>query len=114
MRTAVTAPTGSLARLSRWLSLRAYGLVASTLFGAGTPPARMRARYERFAAVSRESLRRKHPQVVFEDLQAGAVAIEAIRATDAPTRSLVHLHGGGYFMGSPASYRNRAMRLAFR
>jgi acetyl esterase/lipase len=99
--------------LTRWLSLRAYGLVTSTLFGATTSPIAMRARFERFAR-SREALRRAHPALAFEDLRAGALGIESVCAVEAPSRVLLHLHGGGYFMGSPASYRNRAMRLGFR
>jgi acetyl esterase/lipase len=103
--------TGSL---KRWLSVRAYGIVASTLFGADTPPRTMRARFERFAGVSRRTLRRRFPDVAFEDHRAGGVHVESVRAADSPVRVLLHLHGGGFFMGSPASYRNRAMRLAFR
>lgn len=96
------------------MSLRAYGLVTSTLFGATTPHRKMRARFERFAAVSRRTLQRRFPRLAFEDLRAGDVAVEAVRAVESPRRAIVHLHGGGYFWGSPASYRNRAMRLSFR
>ena len=114
MASAVTAGPGPLPRITRWLSLRAYGVVTSALFGATTPPVTMRSRFERFARVSREKLRRKHPNVGFEDLRAGAVPVEVVRAVDQPERVLLHLHGGGYFMGSPASYRLRAMRLGYR
>jgi len=34
-------------RATRWLSLRAYGAVASALFGAATPPLTLRRRFER-------------------------------------------------------------------
>ncbi len=100
--------------LERWLSVRAYGLVTSALFGADTPPRRMRARFERLGSVSRARLLRKHPALAFGDHRAGHVAMESVRAVDAPLRVLLHLHGGAFFMGSPASYRNRAMRLSFR
>ncbi len=100
--------------LERWLSVRAYGLVTSALFGATTPPRKMRARFERLASVSRARLRRKHPSVAFQDHQVGQLAVESVRSVDAPRCVLLHLHGGGFFMGSPASYRSRAIRLSFR
>jgi len=114
MATAATAGPGPLPRITRWLSLRAYGVVTSTLFGATTPPVTMRSRFERFAGVSREKLRRKHPNVGFEDLRAGAVPVEVVRAVEQPERVLLHLHGGAYFMGSPDSYRLRAVRFGYR
>lgn len=98
----------------RWLSLRGYGLVTSSLFGATTPPLKMRARFERFARVSREALQRKFPKLVFEDHRVDGLDVEAIRAVESPKRVVLNLHGGAFFMGSPASYRNRAMRLSFR
>jgi acetyl esterase/lipase len=100
--------------LKRWLSLRGYGLVTSTLFGATTPPLKMRARFERLSRVSREKMRRKFPKVVFGDHAVGEVAIETVCAVESPARAILYLHGGAFFMGSPASYRNRAMRLSYR
>jgi epsilon-lactone hydrolase len=107
----VTRPAWSL---QRWLSVRAYGLVTSALFGAVTPPRTMRARFELLGGVSRARLQGRHPGLAFEDHRAGQVPMESVRAVDGPRRALLHLHGGGFFMGSPASYRNRAMRLSFR
>jgi epsilon-lactone hydrolase len=98
----------------RWVSLRAYGLVTSTLFGATTSPVTMRARFERLSRVSREKLQRKFPALLFRDHALDELAIESIRAVEAPTRVMLYLHGGAFFMGSPASYRNRAMRLSYR
>jgi len=98
----------------RWLSLRGYGLVASALFGADTPPLAMRARFERLSRVPRERMRRKFSKLSFGDHAAGAVAIESVRAVESPARVVFYLHGGAFFMGSPASYRNRAMRLSYR
>jgi len=101
-------------RLRRWASLRAYGLVTSALFGATTPPRKMRGRFERLARVSRRTLQKKFPTLVFGDHRAGDLVIESVRAAASPKRAILHLHGGGFFMGSAASYRNRAMRLSFR
>jgi hypothetical protein len=111
-RSATDSP--SLASWKHWLSLRAYGVVTSTLFGATTPPEKMRARFERFGAVSRSSMQRKFPNLTFEDHTIGPLAMESVRATKSPTCVILHLHGGGFVFGSRFSYRNRAMRLSYR
>src|ERR1700739_616526 len=98
----------------RWASLRAYGLITSTLFGATTSPLEMRARFERFGRVSRVKLQRKYPGLRFEDHRCGELAIESVCAVATPRRVVLYLRGGPFFMGSPASYRNRAMRLSYR
>jgi acetyl esterase/lipase len=103
-----------LSSWKRWVSLRGYGLVTSTLFGATTSPLKMRARFERFGQVSRQKLQRKFPKLLFEDHGIGELPIESISAVEVPTRVILYLHGGAFFMGSPASYRNRAMRLSYR
>jgi monoterpene epsilon-lactone hydrolase len=103
-----------MSRWKRWLSLRAYGLVTSTLYRATTPPLTMRDRFERFGRVSRQAMRRKFPKLVFADHAVDGLAIEAVCAVESPARVILYLHGGGFFMGSPASYRNRAMRLSYR
>jgi acetyl esterase/lipase len=107
-------PRPGLARWKRWLSLRAYGLITSTLFGARTSPHRMRRRFERFGAVTRAALQRKYPKLAFADHAVGPLSIEGIAAVETPRCAVVYLHGGGFVMGSPASYRNRAMRLSYR
>lgn len=103
-----------MSSLKRWLSLRAYGFVTSTLFGANTSPLTMRARFERFAGVSRAALQRKFPGLVFQDHIIDGLAIESVCAVETPARVILYLHGGVFFMGSPASYRNRTMRLSYR
>jgi len=104
----------TLSPWKRWLSLRAYGLVTSALFGAATPPMTMRRRFERLSRVSREAMRRKFPKLVFGDHAVDGLAIESVCAVESPSRVILYLHGGAFFMGSPASYRNRAMRLSYR
>jgi len=98
----------------RWLSVRAYGLVTRSLFPADASPLAMRARFERFANTPREKLQRKHPELVFEDYTFGNRSMESVRAIASPSCVLMHLHGGAYFMGAPASYRSRTMRLSYR
>jgi acetyl esterase/lipase len=74
----------------------------------------MRARFERFGTVSRATMQHKYPNLVFEDHAIGALAMESVRAVESPRCAILHLHGGAFVMGSPASYRNRAMRLSYR
>lgn len=74
----------------------------------------LRARFERFGRVSRQAILRKHPKVAFEDHRVGPLWMESVRAVDQPNCVIVHLHGGAFIFGSPASYRNRAMRLSYR
>jgi epsilon-lactone hydrolase len=96
-----------------WLSVTAYGIV-TRLYGANTPPIAMRRRFERLAAVTRDSLKAKYPNVVFSDHQAGKLWIESVRAMPSPRRFVLYLHGGGYLFGSPAGYRDRARQLSYR
>jgi acetyl esterase/lipase len=110
----VSTPPRTLSRWKRWLSLRGYGLVTSALFGATSPPLAMRARFERLSRVPRARMQRKFPKLAFGDHAVDGVAIESVRAVESPARVILYLHGGAYFMGSPASYRNRAMRLSYR
>lgn len=121
MTTADTVPTTTLDSPSlrspswkRWLSVKGYGLVTRTLFPAHTSPLRMRARFERFANTPREKLQSKYPHVVFEDHAFGEREMESICAVESPSCVILHLHGGGLFMGTPASYRSRTMRLSYR
>jgi epsilon-lactone hydrolase len=100
--------------LIRWLSLRAYGLVTRTLFRPTTPPRTMRRRFERFGGTSRVTILARHPAVVFGDLRVGSLSIESVCATSRPDRTLLYLHGGAFVMGSPDSYRSRAVRLSYR
>jgi acetyl esterase/lipase len=74
----------------------------------------MRARFERFGRTPREKLQRKYPNLVFEDHAFGDREMESIRAVETPSCVLMHVHGGGHFMGTPASYRSRTMRLSYR
>ncbi|HKP59716.1 MAG TPA: alpha/beta hydrolase [Polyangiales bacterium] len=98
----------------RWLSLRAYGWFTSAMFRPDTAPRRMRARFDRWASSSREQLRLKYPELVFEDHPVGPLAMESVCAVPAPRCVILHLHGGAFFFGSLASYRQRAMRFSYR
>lgn len=109
-----TSYAGDTHPCKRWLSLRAYGWVTSALFGARTAPWTMRVRFERLNRNLRARMQQKFPRLVFEDHIADGLAIESVRAVESSMCVVLYLHGGGFFMGSPASYRNRAMRLSYR
>ncbi len=97
----------------RRVSIMAYGLV-TRLYGADTPPATARRRFERLATVSRAAVTAKYPNVVFSDHQAGRTPIEGLCAVSDPRRVVLYLHGGGYMFGSPATYRDRARAVSYR
>jgi acetyl esterase/lipase len=103
----------SIEAFTRWLSLKAYGVITRTLFGPNTHPKVMRRRFERFGATSRRRLLERHPGLVFAEHAAGPVNIESVHA-GSPERAVLYLHGGAFVMGSPASYRSRAARVAYR
>ena len=98
----------------RWLSIQGYGLVMRSLFPPNASPLAMRKRFERFGRTPRTKLQAKHPNLVFEDHAFGHQAMESVRAVDTPTCVVLHIHGGGHFMGSPSSYRSRTKRLSYR
>src|SRR6185503_10801788 len=100
--------------IKTWLSNAAYGLVMRTLFRAATSPDVLRRRFERFGATSRGAMVQKHPRLAFADHTVGKLAIESVCAVPSPRCAILYLHGGAFVFGSPASYRNRAMRMSYR
>lgn len=98
----------------RWLSIQGYGLVMRSMFPPNASPLAMRRHFERFGRTSRAKLQAKYPNLVFEDHTFGDHAMESVRAVETPSCVLMHIHGGGHFMGTPASYRSRTMRLSYR
>ena len=103
-----------LEHIEHWLSVRAYGVYTSALFRPDTAPARLRARFERWASTSREELQRKYPRLCFQDHSLGPLGMERVCAVATPRCAILHLHGGAFCFGSIASYRQRAMRFSFR
>jgi acetyl esterase/lipase len=99
--------------LTHRLSLRAYGVITRTLFGPSTHPKVMRRRFERFGATSRRRLLARHPGLVFAEHAVGPLNVESVHA-GSPERAVLYLHGGAFVMGSAASYRSRATRMAYR
>ncbi|MBT8200246.1 MAG: alpha/beta hydrolase [Acidimicrobiia bacterium] len=55
------------------------------------------------------------PSSQFEQIDAGGVPAERLTFSDVePVRMLLHLHGGGYVVGSPRTHRALVSRLARR
>jgi len=92
----------------------ALRLISSTLFRAEYSAQTLRRRFEWTSAVSAKRLARKFPEAQFTPLHLGGVPAESIQTSAHPKRTLLYLHGGGYFMGSIESYRRTAMRIAHR
>jgi epsilon-lactone hydrolase len=68
----------------------------------------MRAGWEKFAASFVIA-----PDISYQPVVAGSVAAEWVTAPDSDSsRAVLHLHGGGYTIGSIASYRSFTGRLA--
>lgn len=100
--------------IERWLAVRMYGWYTSSFFRPDTEPARMRARFERWASATRRELQHKYPRLRFEDHRVGALDIESLSAVPSPRCVILHLHGGAFVFGSIPSYRQRALRFSFR
>lgn len=103
-----------MGRVVTTLSNTAYGLAMNVLFHPRLSPPAMRRNFELFAATPRARIQRRFPQVRFADLEIGALRAESISAAADPARLLLYLHGGGYVFGSIATYRRRALKLAWR
>lgn len=97
---------------------RASNLLLSTvwrvLFRPEYSPKSLRRNFDVSSGASAKSLRKKYPNAVFDVVDLGGVPAECIRTVDKPERTILFLHGGGYFMGSIHAYRRNAMRVAHR
>jgi monoterpene epsilon-lactone hydrolase len=96
------------------VSNRILGLSWQIAFRAKYDAPTLRRNFEKISGVSAESLRKKYPQATFEAGTLGGAVVERICTVDHPERTIFYAHGGGYFMGSIASYRRIALRLAYR
>lgn len=103
-----------MAKVATALSNAAYGLAMNVLFHPRLSPRAMRRNFELFAATPRARIQRRFPGVHFADLEIGTLRAESLSAAADPARLLLYLHGGGYIFGSIATYRRRALKLAWR
>ena len=76
-----SAPAGIplLSALKRWISLRVYGVVTSTLFGATTSPQTMRGRFERFGRVTQPLTSHCATNLFQRTMRALDVALDGIK-----------------------------------
>ncbi|MBI3555409.1 MAG: alpha/beta hydrolase fold domain-containing protein [Deltaproteobacteria bacterium] len=82
-------------------------------FRPGYSPTRMRKNFDAMTAAE---------NFVFKSLDSGdariesanlsGVPVEIIETTPQPARTILYLHGGGYFMGNVRGYRKRGLDLA--
>ena len=94
------------------------GLVLQTGFRIDYTPQTMRRNFRFLTEVSPTKLKQRYPTLKVESLKINGVECESLTPAEGYTNTLIYLHGGGYFMGSPAEYRlftaNMAHRLKMR
>ncbi len=92
----------------------ALAVAWKTAFRSSNSPASMRRYFDLISGASAEALTIKYPSAKFQSTSFGGVPAEIISTTAQPEKTILYLHGGGYFMGSITAYRRNAMRIAHR
>lgn len=72
----------------------------------------IRKNLNRIAGLNRTRMKRRIPGIRYSDHLVDNLAIEEVNYLDQPQAKLLYIHGGGYFMGSPATFRRFTGRLA--
>jgi epsilon-lactone hydrolase len=90
------------------------GLVWKLAFRPGYRPTTLRRNMDLLSGSTAERLVRKFPNAKFERLVLEGIPTEKIETVKNPLRTILFLHGGGFFMGSIHAYRRNAMRIAHR
>lgn len=90
------------------------GAVLNVAFRPGYSPKFMRKNFDRLAGISAEKLKQKFPKIEILEESFDGTKTETIRPGVPTKKKILYLHGGGYFMGSLASYRRNALRIAYR
>lgn len=90
----------------------AIGLVLRALLYPGRTPSQLRARFDRLATL--QDAVRPQPPAIRQDQQLAGLRTAVFRPAGDVGRTVLYLHGGGYFMGSIAAYQHAAASLAVR
>lgn len=103
-----------MSKLTVTVSNQALGVVLRALFRANASPRSMRKAFDFLTGATAEKLKAKYPDVTIEPGRIAGVPVETVSTPTTGGKTILYLHGGGYFMGGIHSYRRNALRLAFR
>ncbi len=90
----------------------ATGLLLRARLYPGRTPGQLRASFDRMVAL--QDALRPQPRVRQHALKLAGMRTAVFDPTEPAKRTVLYLHGGGYFMGSIAAYRYAAATLAAR
>src|SRR4051812_2469134 len=97
-------------RFQTRLSNAALGVVWNLGFRPGRTPAAMRTYFD--AITSAENMFLKSGKASLKSETWNEVRVDIVEATPQPTRTILYLHGGGYFMGNIRGYRKQGFDIA--
>ncbi len=101
-------------KLTTTIANQALGIVLRTAFSPNSSVSSMRKAFDFLTGASAEALRKKYPQVKIEPGKIAGISVETVHTPQSTGKTILYLHGGGYFMGGLHSYRRNALRLAYR
>lgn len=88
------------------------GWIQRTAFKTSYSPRTMRKIFDGLRGLSSATLMRRYPKLKIQPLRLGTIDAEIFSQTTTPEKTVLYLHGGGYFMGSIKAYRRHAAKLA--
>lgn len=99
--------------LSTKLSNFALGVIWRSVFRPGYSPKAMRTAFEAITGISAETLSKKFSGLNIRSIEHDGLPIEFMTTSRGKKKTILFLHGGGYFMGSIRAYRRNALRIAY-
>jgi acetyl esterase/lipase len=96
-------------RIGNWMLRLVYNIG----WRPGFSPRWLRGYFRLLARVPRKRMQRKFPNLHYADVGHLGIPVERVDAHAEAKRIILYLHGGGYFMGSPAEYRPFTAKLAY-
>ena len=111
LRGAIVISAAPLPCMTRWWNAGVMS-VLRWLFRPGNSHEFMRSSLDRLMFITPETLQKTYPNAQFKTTCPGEVDAEEISAERGLQRTILYLHGGAYFMGSIAGYRDHALRLS--